>query len=46
VFRFLPEARERREITRPANHSIMLGGGSKLARRSIEQHAYIPYTHG
>jgi hypothetical protein len=24
----------------------MLGGGGKLARRRIEQHAYIPYTHG
>jgi hypothetical protein len=24
----------------------MLGRGGKLARRRIEQHAYIPYTHG
>jgi hypothetical protein len=25
---------------------IMLDRGGKLTRRRIEQHAYIPYTHG
>jgi hypothetical protein len=29
-----------------ANHIIMLCGVGSLARRRIEQHAYIPYTHG
>jgi hypothetical protein len=29
-----------------ANHTIMLCGVDNLARRRIEQHAYIPYTHG
>ena len=29
-----------------ANHTMMLCGVDNLARRRIEQHAYIPYTHG
>ena len=29
-----------------ANQTIMLCGVGNLARRRIEQHAYIPYTHG
>jgi len=29
-----------------ANHTVMLCGVDNLARRRIEQHAYIPYTHG
>jgi hypothetical protein len=29
-----------------ANHTMMLCDVDNLARRRIEQHAYIPYTHG
>ena len=29
-----------------ANHTVMLCGVDNLARRRIEQHAHIPYTHG
>src|SRR4029077_5652947 len=45
--RFLPESARAQRMSRTlANHSVMLCGAGNLARRRIEQHAYIPYTHG
>src|SRR5262249_18148547 len=44
---FLPESHERnKRVVRSANRTLMLCRVDNLARRRIEQHAHIPYTHG